>query len=550
MKTTKIIFVILCAILFAGCGNQQVRKTLNQAESIMDQQPDSALSLLKQIEGNRILSEKQNALYALLYSQALDKNYIDITNDSLINIAVDYYQNHGSARHRFLSLFYQGRVYYNAKNYAKSMIAYTQAEQLYDKFDDDYYKGMLQTQKGTIYDRYANYKKGLEAYQEAYRYYDKANKQQHKLYANYHIATGFGTSNKTYDLSKQKYCETIELAKQQNDTTLIKLCLTGLITLSVADDKYEDATKWFNVLKNNYGDDGLYSKLYSCIAVTLAHNGDFEESDRYIKLAGQTALDAYDSISFFMRSSETAYLKSEYKNAYNLLESGQLLEVQNTRKHLEQPILSEQIKVIEKDLEISKYKQRNNVIMFGLTMVIASMLLVYLVVYYRSTLRRKQQRIDDYSNLVMDLQHTISDKDSAASETIQTIFKGHFDMLNNLGDSITLFNDSAKNQKTAIREIKNLITQFDEDKKSLKDLENTVNRCCNNVMSIVRDEIPNLSEEDYRQLCYHFAGFSGKVISMLLDKSSASIYTRKSRLKEKIKQSDAEHKDMILGYLS
>ena len=99
MKTTKIIFVILCAILFAGCGNQQVRKTLNQAESIMDQQPDSALSLLKQIEGNRILSEKQNALYALLYSQALDKNYIDITNDSLINIAVDYYQNHGSARH-------------------------------------------------------------------------------------------------------------------------------------------------------------------------------------------------------------------------------------------------------------------------------------------------------------------------------------------------------------------------------------------------------------------------------------------------------------------
>ena len=408
---------------------------------------------------------------------------------------------------------------------------------------------MLQTQKGTIYDRYADYKKGLEAYQEAYRYYDKANKQQHKLYANYYIATGFGTSNKTYDLSKQKYCETIDLAKQQNDTTLIKLCLTGLVTLSVADDNYEDATKWFNVLKNNYGDDGLYSKLYSCIAVTLAHNGDFEESDRYIKLAGQTATNASDSISFFMKSSEIAYLKGEYKNAYDLLESGQLLEIPNTRKRLEQPILSEQIKVIETDLEQRKYKQRNNAIVFGLTMAIAAMLLVYLIVYYRNMLRRKQQRIDDYTNLMMDLQHTISDKDSAASETIQTIFKGHFGMLNNLGDSITLLNDSAKNQKTAIREIKNLITQFGEDKKSLKDLENTVNRCCNNVMLIVRDEVPNLSEEDYRQLCYHFAGFSGKVISMLLDKSSASIYMRKSRLKDKIQQSEAEHKDMILEYL-
>ena len=213
-------------------------------------------------------------------------------------------------------------------------------------------------------------------------------------------------------------------------------------------------------------------------------------------------------------------------------------------------MLTQRINILEKDLEITKLKQRNNAIVFGLTMVIAAMLLVYLIVYYRNMLRRKQQRIDDYTNLVMDLQHTISDKDSAASETIQTIFKDHFDMLNNLGDSITLLNDSAKNQKTAIREIKNQITQFGDDKKSLKDLENTVNRCCNNVMSIVRDEIPNLSEEDYRQLCYHFAGFSGKVISMLLDKSSASIYTRKSRLKEKIQQSDAEHKDMILGYLS
>lgn len=213
-------------------------------------------------------------------------------------------------------------------------------------------------------------------------------------------------------------------------------------------------------------------------------------------------------------------------------------------------MLTQRINILEKDLEITKLKQRNNAIVFGLTMVIAAMLLVYLIVYYRNMLRRKQQRIDDYTNLVMDLQHTISDKDSAASETIQTIFKDHFDMLNNLSDSITLLNDSAKNQKTAIREIKNLITQFGEDKKSLKDLENTVNRCCNNVMLIVRDEVPNLSEEDYRQLCYHFAGFSGKVISMLLDKSSASIYTRKSRLKEKIQQSEAEHKDMILEYLS
>ena len=46
-------------------------------------------------------------------------------------------------------------------------------------------------------------------------------------------------------------------------------------------------------------------------------------------------------------------------------------------------MLTQRINILEKDLEITKLKQRNNAIVFGLTMVIASMLLVYLVVYYK-----------------------------------------------------------------------------------------------------------------------------------------------------------------------
>ena len=56
MKPTKIIFVILCAIILAGCGKKQITNTLNLAESVMDEQPDSALTLLKQIDGDQISS--------------------------------------------------------------------------------------------------------------------------------------------------------------------------------------------------------------------------------------------------------------------------------------------------------------------------------------------------------------------------------------------------------------------------------------------------------------------------------------------------------------
>ncbi|MGN0213730.1 MAG: hypothetical protein ACI4AH_02845 [Muribaculaceae bacterium] len=548
MNSKLVLFLSL--LFFVSCGNSEISDTLSQAESVMDEQPDSALALLKQIDGKQISSDSQNARYALLYSQALDKNYIDVTNDSLINIAVAYYQNHGSARNRFLSLFYQGRVYYNAKDYAKSMIAYTQAEQLYDEFDDDYYKGLLQMQKGFIYEDFCDYKNSLNSYKLACDYYEHADRIKHRNFAKYSVGTILRNSAKTREMAAETFLETIELAKNNGDTVLIKNCLADLIILQIQSNKYDIGLKYYYELKDYYGDDGMYSILYSSISTLNAYKGDFCLSDKYADKALKLSKNIQDSITYYYRLSEVAEFKKDFESAYQLLSKAKTMEVPEVRARLEQPILSEQIKVIEKDLELSKYKQRNNAIMFGLTMVIAAMLLVYLVVYYRNMLRRKQQRIDDYTNIVIDLQHAISDKDSAASETIQSILQSHNYLLNNIGDSLSLLNSNAKLQKVAVKEMKNIIVKFSEDEKTLQELEDTVNRCCNNVMSIVRTEVPNLGEEDYRQLCYHFVGFSGKLISILLNIGLTNVYTRKSRLKEKIMLSDAEHKDLILVYLS
>ena len=73
--------------------SQKVNETLYQAENCMEEFPDSALSLLQHISHPEDLKGKAQADYALLYSQACDKNQISITNDSLIRIAVRYYED-------------------------------------------------------------------------------------------------------------------------------------------------------------------------------------------------------------------------------------------------------------------------------------------------------------------------------------------------------------------------------------------------------------------------------------------------------------------------
>ena len=88
-------------------------------------------------------TKEHHARYALLYSQALDKNYIDKTNDSLINIAVDYYRQTDEVRSKFLSYYYKGRIHWNAEENPEAMLAFMEAEQLVDALGDDYYAGLL-----------------------------------------------------------------------------------------------------------------------------------------------------------------------------------------------------------------------------------------------------------------------------------------------------------------------------------------------------------------------------------------------------------------------
>ena len=83
---------------------------LSEAETLMGERPDSTLTVLLQIDASELSGRKVQAKYALLLSQAFDKNYIDKTDFGVLQPAIDYYDNHGTLSDRFLTLYYQGRI--------------------------------------------------------------------------------------------------------------------------------------------------------------------------------------------------------------------------------------------------------------------------------------------------------------------------------------------------------------------------------------------------------------------------------------------------------
>lgn len=66
----------------------------------------------------------------------------------------------------------------------------------------------------------------------------------------------------------------------------------------------------------------------------------------------------------------------------------------------------------------------------------------------------------------------------------------------------------------------------------------------------LKKDFPKLKEEDYRLFLYLMFGFSARSISLFMGEKIEVVYNRKSRLKSKIKNSNATLKNEYLEYCS
>ena len=100
MKYNRIFFLSFLIAAFVACSSapEEVIVTLRQAEQCMEVYPDSALNLLRKISCPDKLSGQERADYVLLLTQARDKNYMDMSADSSITFAIDYFKENGKPR--------------------------------------------------------------------------------------------------------------------------------------------------------------------------------------------------------------------------------------------------------------------------------------------------------------------------------------------------------------------------------------------------------------------------------------------------------------------
>ena len=141
----KIWLLLLLIFALQACveKNRQERQVIHQAELLMQEQPDSALHLLQTLHRPSLTGETL-ARYALIHSIAQDKSGLDVTSDSLLRIAYDYYCRHPEDSLYARSQYYMGKYLWLTEQPDSSYNCLLRAKTV-SEADKDYYTAYLAT---------------------------------------------------------------------------------------------------------------------------------------------------------------------------------------------------------------------------------------------------------------------------------------------------------------------------------------------------------------------------------------------------------------------
>ena len=116
-RLSNFIFILILSLCVGSCiHHNDAGRLLDNAEAHLDVHPDSAFVALDSLDRRQLNTPELRARHALLYSIALEKCGISIMNDSIINIAVNYYRNKGDKETADKALQWREKILESAGN--------------------------------------------------------------------------------------------------------------------------------------------------------------------------------------------------------------------------------------------------------------------------------------------------------------------------------------------------------------------------------------------------------------------------------------------------
>ena len=136
MKMRKIIYLFAILLMLSACGGTRVSEKLDQIDSLIAmEQIDSACMLLKEVAGASMIEEDQ-AHYGLLATQLGYITNQPLPSDSLLDLALNYYNKVGNIHKLADTYYYKSARSRINQDYPQAILYCKEAERLADQSKD------------------------------------------------------------------------------------------------------------------------------------------------------------------------------------------------------------------------------------------------------------------------------------------------------------------------------------------------------------------------------------------------------------------------------
>lgn len=538
------IALLISFSIVVACTGKQTAGELDSIASLIQEYPDSALTAIRTFDTSALNTRSLRAHYSLLHAMALDKNWIDTTDEAVIAPAIAYYNKHHNLERRAKAWYYLGRIQYNGHRYNEAILSFIQAARWSTHLDDNRFKSLIFQATGDTYGATALYEEALSFSDSSIVYCQKAGDMPLANASLYRKAQNLNNL-KRYQEADSIYCLLLSDTLVTSDTRLYTRILSGYaMTLLGLDDDAAKARDLFEQCLSlgrfeSYNHWGAY-------AYCLAATGSQQESERIFEQLRTMGLEDTFAYSGWMGRSEAKHGKAN--EAYALTTKAMDLQTEAVRKTLRQSVIKSQLEHAEARnvLLQEKANSRRVIVLLLLLLFIGSAATTWW--WIRQRIRQSAEEKDALLETIMTL--TKRQPDEEITNKYIEIYRTYLQQMGAISDML-LESDTEEGTERLVARLKRIMQKLRLDKVRQGEFESMMNREFDNIMAHYRKEYPGAPEADYLLVCYLFAGFDATTICTLTNlPSKQAVHSRKSRLLRKIRSGDAPHKKMFLRMLT
>lgn len=545
-----VLWVLMLAMaLLVGCRPTPRGRTavvLNDVETYINEHPDSALAVLRQLNSaDAPRGAALRARAALLHSMALDKCCIDLQTDSILAPAVSYYARHGSPDEKLRTQYYLGRLQYNAGEYQEAIVTYTEALTLTDQASDFKYIGFVNQ---AIADTYAATYQESESFPYLDRAYDAFLQVPDSVLAKKTLY------KKALALSDQQYWIQADslfslVLSSLNGLEDISYRIKANYALHLVNRDFSYAAEAAGFFEESISERGTLptANHWAAYAFCLARNGEKVQAQSLFQQLSETF--PADKRVLFWRSLVNAD-GGNYKEA--LSDYQEVVSYQDSigRIQLNHSTLAAQKEFFSHKAtqERDRAQHRKELIVLILLLFITTAILTaILIIQYNQKVQHEKARLLQLIDTIQrQSERAVQDRDLQYTHLFQDYF-------NTLGKICADYEEGKISEtriadKAVLRRIDRIVHDFVGNADSHQAFEDLLDSYLDNIMSSFRKDFPKMKSQDYQLASYVFSGIDMATTSVLMGLDVDVLYTRKSRLKSTIAKIDNPNKDRYLAF--